>query len=198
MRCFHGCVCSWYHLWHQVPPGGGWVLTSQRWVCLRGGYSPTPPDEYVQGVGTQPPGVGMSTESTHPPPGYMGYYGIWSTSGRYASYWMECFLVMTYSFHSIQMLVIKKIQSHSAQHIFTSVINRLFMYLCGTESWIHNWRPRYSLLTFTPLFRLQMMPSCNSFLNPGYLWLISSATVVGISVICLTSWSWRIFTRRTT
>ena len=48
------------YLWYHVPSGGIQVS--------RGGH--------VQEVGTHPP-----------PPGYMGQYEIWSTSGRYASCW---------------------------------------------------------------------------------------------------------------
>ena len=61
-------------------------------VCIQGGL-PTRQEggSASSGVGQTP--LGLSTGGLHPeglgrsPPRYMGYYGIWSTSGRYASYW---------------------------------------------------------------------------------------------------------------
>ena len=50
-------------------------------------------------MGTHPPGVDTHPQGldTHIPWGYMdlGYYGIWLTSGRYASYWNTFSLLHT-------------------------------------------------------------------------------------------------------
>ena len=65
------------YLWYQVP-SGDWVSRSGVGIRGRGEYS-SPRGGYV----------GMSRRWVITPPlsGHMEYYEIWSTSGRYVSYW---------------------------------------------------------------------------------------------------------------
>ena len=64
-----------------LPPGGG--SASRRGLCLQG--------VCLHG-GLHPLEVGPD-----PPPRYMGYYGIRSTSRRYASYWNAFLFLLSFS-----------------------------------------------------------------------------------------------------
>ena len=56
-----------------------------------------------KGVGTHPQGWICPGGGYSPPPQYMGYYGIRSTSGRYASYWNAFLLSLKFDLKKRQI-----------------------------------------------------------------------------------------------
>ena len=69
---------------HSVHRGRGWLPSMHhrlhdRGVCLQG--------VCIQGGLGRPPPPGLPLGGGKAPMRYMEYYGIWSTSGRYASSW---------------------------------------------------------------------------------------------------------------
>ena len=72
---FPACITG--HMTRGVCIQGG--LPTRRGVCILRGWTDSPGSVYRE--------VCIQRGWADPPPRYMGYYGIWSTSGRYASYW---------------------------------------------------------------------------------------------------------------